>query len=74
VLDTDINSLLHVAIAYFLVDYDANRGTVDIVDDAGLAMVDFVGHAFLDGTVGFNIDDITDSVEMISSYFQFSGF
>ena len=66
-LDADVDALLDVAVAYFLVNYDADGGAGDVVDDAGLAMVDFVGHAFLDGAVCFNVDDITDSVGAINS-------
>jgi hypothetical protein len=25
-------------------------------------VVDFVGHAFLDGAIGFDVDDVSDSV------------
>lgn len=44
-LDTDVDSLLNVPVAYSLVDYDAHCGFGDIVDDAGFAVVNFVGHA-----------------------------
>lgn len=65
-LDTDVDALLNVTVANFLVDYDADGCAGNIVDDASLAMVDFVRHAFLDSAVGFNIDDVTNSVDMIS--------
>ena len=66
-LDTNVDALLNVAIAYFLVDDDADGCAGNIVDDTGLSMVNFVGHAFLNSAVGFDVDDITDSVEIISS-------
>lgn len=72
VLDTDVDALLYVAISHFLVDYDADSSAGDIVYDAGLPVVDFVGHAFLHGAVGFDVDDITNSVEVISSRCRFS--
>ena len=42
--DADVDSLLHVAVADFLVDDDADGGAGHVVDDAGFAVVDFVGH------------------------------
>lgn len=62
VLDSDVDSLLHVAVADLFVDDDADRATGHIVDDARLAVVHFVGHALLDSAVGFNVDDVSDSM------------
>ena len=62
-LNADIDSLFDVSVTDSFVDYDANGGFGHIVDDAGFTVVDFVGHAFLDGTVRFDVDDITDSGE-----------
>ncbi len=44
-LDADIDSLLDVPVANSLVYYDTNCGFGNIVDDAGFAVVNFVGHA-----------------------------
>ena len=44
-LNTDVDSLLDVPVANSLVNYDAHCGFCDIVDDASLAVVDFVWHA-----------------------------
>lgn len=44
-LYADVDSLFDVAITDSLVDDHANGGFGYVVDDAGFAMVDFVGHA-----------------------------
>jgi len=62
VLDPDVNALLDVAIADLLVEDDADSGFSNVVDDTSLAVVDLVGHAFLDGTVCDDINDIADLV------------
>lgn len=60
-LDADIDSFFDVSVADSLVYDDADSGFRDIVNHTGFAMVDFVGHAFLDGSVGFDVDDVSDS-------------
>ena len=66
VLDSNVHALLQVSIADLLVDDHAHCASCDVVDDAGLAVVDFVRHAFLDGAVGFDVDDVSDSVQIVS--------
>ena len=62
-LDADIDSLFDISVTDSLVDYDAHGGFGHIVDNTGFAVVDFVGHSFLDGSVGFDVDDVSDSGE-----------
>lgn len=62
VFDPDVNALLDVAIADLLVEDDADSGFSNVVDDSSLAVVDLVRHAFLDGTVCDDINDIADLV------------
>jgi hypothetical protein len=42
-LNTDMQPLFNVPIANDLVDHDADRALGDVEDDAGLAVIEFVG-------------------------------
>ena len=64
-LDANIDPLLDVPVSNSLVNYDADGGLRHVVDYAGLAVVDFVGHPFLDGAVGFDVDDVSNSGEFL---------
>ena len=43
--DANVDSLFNIPVADTLVDYDAHCGFGDIVDNAGFAVINFVGHA-----------------------------
>ena len=62
-LDADIDSLFDVSVTNSFVDYDTDGGFGHVVDDSGFAVVDFVGHAFLDRAVGFDVDNVSDSAK-----------
>lgn len=61
-LDSDIDSLLEVSVANFLVDDHSNGCFCDVVDDAGLTVVDLIGHALLYGAVDFDVDYVANPV------------
>jgi len=61
VLDTDVNTLLHVAVAHDLVDDDSDGVGGDVVDDACPTVVVFVGHTPLLRSISLDIDDIANA-------------
>ena len=43
-LNSQVHSLLEISVTDFLVDDDSDGGFGHVVNDAGFAVVDFVGH------------------------------
>jgi len=62
VLDSEVNSLFDVSVLDLLVDDDTNRALRNVVDDASLSVVNLMGHSLLHGTVGLDIDNVSDFV------------
>ena len=58
-LDADVNAFGDNAVSDALVHDNAKSVLRHVEDLAGLAVVELVGHASLDGTIGDNVDEIT---------------
>jgi len=62
VLDSKVDTLLDVPVLDFLVNNHTHAGLADVVDNASLSVIDFVRHSLLYGSVGLDIDDISNVV------------
>ena len=59
VLHSDVNSLRNNPISDLFVDNNSNGSGVDIEDGAGSSVIVFVGHAFVDGSINYNVDNVS---------------
>mmetsp|Transcript_2985 Transcript_2985/g.4827 ORF Transcript_2985/g.4827 Transcript_2985/m.4827 type:complete len:109 (+) Transcript_2985:593-919(+) len=61
-LDANMDTLAEVATTNPLVNFDANGALSDVPNAASLALVPFVGHTLVDGTIDLNINIVTEFV------------
>ena len=60
--DSHVNTLGDDSVSDLFVDYDSDSSRVDVEDAAGSSVVVFVGHAFVDGSVDDDVNDVSDFV------------
>ncbi len=59
---SDVDSLGDYSLSDLLVDLNSNGSGIDVEDSTCAAMVVFVGHALMDGTIYYNVHDVTNFV------------
>ena len=60
--DPDVDALGDDSLSDLLVDNDTDGSGVDVEDTSGSAVIVFVGHALVDGSVNNDVNDISDLV------------
>ncbi len=60
--DSDVESFGDDSVSNLFVDDDAEGSGVDVEDCAGSAVVVFVGHGLVDGTIDDDVNNISDLV------------
>ena len=61
-LDSDVNSFGDDSVSDLLVDDDSDGSGVDVEDSSSSSVIVFIGHAFMDGSINDNIDNITNFI------------
>jgi len=60
--DSDVYSFGDDSVPDLLVDYDSDGPGVDVEDSSSAAVIVFVWHTLVDGSVYYNVDDVADFV------------
>ena len=60
--NTDMDSLRDDSVSDLFVDDNSNRSGVDVEDSSCSSVIVFVGHALVDGTIDYDIDNISNFV------------
>lgn len=64
VFNSQVDSLFKISVTNNLVDDDTNRRLGDVVDNTSLTVVVLVWHTLLDSTVGLDVNNVTDLVNL----------
>ena len=60
--DSNVNTLGDDSVSYLFVDDDSDGSGVNIEDSSSSSVVVFIGHAFVDGSIDDDIDDVSDFI------------
>lgn len=61
-LDSNVESFRNDSVSDLLVDNNSNSSGIDVEDGASAAVVVFVGHTLMDGTIDDNVHMVSDFV------------
>ena len=64
VLNSQVQSLLNVSVTDHLVNDNTDGGLGNVVDNTSLTVVKLVWHTLLDRTIGLDIDNVTNFVDL----------